>query len=83
MNIVRRYRRLMVFIALLFTVALCIKVITVSNLDVEIFFGDLHVQVKLGDKRADRAGRAACLWPPALPPPISFAQQTFLPFDRR
>lgn len=50
MNIIRRYRRLMVFIALLFTVALCIKVITVSNLDVEIFFGDLHVQVKLGGK---------------------------------
>jgi len=50
LNIVRRYRRLMVFIALLLTLALCIKVITVSNLDVEIFFGDLHVQVKLGDK---------------------------------
>lgn len=50
MNIVRRYRGLMVFIALLLTLALCIKVITVSNLDVEIFFGDLHVQVKLGDK---------------------------------
>lgn len=40
----------MVFIALLLTLALCIKVITVSNLNIEVSSGDFHVQVKLEDK---------------------------------